>query len=128
MAMIDSNQVPPAVTGFRLPPPLPQPQTEFFDADEFFDPVAAEKATDGKVRVFSSATVWVSRPLTMTPKVALSTVYVSYSRSSLPPFLVTQDSLVSPALRDVRLALTRFIFQGPRFRLLLKQTSYRDRC
>jgi hypothetical protein len=74
MGEIHCNQVLPVVMGYCLALSPPHAQVEFFDAGEFFDPAAAEKATDGNERVFSSATVWGSRPLTMTPKVAVSPV------------------------------------------------------
>jgi len=74
MGKIHFNQVLPVVRGYCLALPPPHAQVEFFDADEFFDPAAAEKATDGNERVFPSATVWVSCPLTKTPRVAVSPV------------------------------------------------------
>ncbi|MEK6321792.1 MAG: hypothetical protein AABN33_08915 [Acidobacteriota bacterium] len=68
-----------------------QAQVEFFDADVFSDPAAAEKATDRNEPVLPSPTAWVTRPLILTPMPALLAVYISLSRPFLSLFGVSSS-------------------------------------
>lgn len=103
------NRVLPVVRGYRLALPPLQAPVELIDADEFYGPGAAAAAPDSNERVFPSPTVRGSRPSIMTPKMAVSAVRISCSRSCLSSLLAARGSSLDPAaLRS----LTQLVFQS----------------
>jgi hypothetical protein len=85
------NQALPVMKGYGLELSPLQAQVEFFDADVFSDPAAAEKATDRNEHVLSSPTAWVTRPLILAPMPVLLPAHICLSRPCLFLFGVSRS-------------------------------------
>jgi hypothetical protein len=102
--MILLNQDLPVMKGSCLELSPLQAQVEFFDADVFSDPSAAEEATDCNQPVLSSPSAGVTRLLILAPMPAPLPVHIYLFRPFLSS-LVFQVPLLSSAPAQVRLSL-----------------------